>query len=537
MSGTIAPAPAAILLEVGTKPPATDVPLAPQGMPGNQKPGTMEEEATAANVAVVLHYSDVGWTGEPDDPDMPNQPFPPRITGLPTIGRSIRLMPEESARVSFQSGEVTLDNRDGALDLLGGEWSMEGQLVSLWRGPHRKPRKALFGEFTRIGVFRVDSAPLGTSSIRITVRDAASDLTGTLGATFQGTGGLEGPDTLSGQPKPVVVGSKANVPLVALYASMGTYLLSGASLSTIYAVRDRGVNVPIAAVYPNSAALLAASIPVGQCATCPNEGLVRIVGFTPSVGTADAVGIGGTTHAQCFQRILDLAGVTSERIDAAAIAAAWPGGEAGFLFNGETVASALEKVAQSIGGWWGSNRAGLITAGRIPIPEQVAPVLTLEKWMIDEAIKLRGAAPEEIAGAAPRYRQRINYNVLGRTQSGTDLTGALGDSQEQRDYYEKGFQTAYRYDGGVQLRYPKAADPDPLETGFKSRVDADALAAYFMACHSVRRRRWRVPVGRWGHLITLGQPIAIDWGFLAGKVWIPYASSEQGDNNEISVWG
>ena len=115
MSGTIAPAPAAILLEVGTKPPATDVPLAPQGMPGNQKPGTMEEEATAANVAVVLHYSDVGWTGEPDDPDMPNQPFPPRITGLPTIGRSIRLMPEESARVSFQSGEVTLDNRDLSL--------------------------------------------------------------------------------------------------------------------------------------------------------------------------------------------------------------------------------------------------------------------------------------------------------------------------------------------------------------------------------------------------------------------------------------
>lgn len=533
----IAPAPAAMLLEVGSKPPDVDIPAAPPFMPGKHMPGTFTEEYAASTSSLVLHVSDVGWTGEPDDPDLPNQPFPPRIVGLPSIVRSIRLMPEESARVSYQGGEVTLDNRDGAFDIAAGDWSMQGQLVSMWRGPHRKPRKAYFGEFTPVGVFRVDSAPLGSTTLRITLRDAASDLAGPICPTFAGTGGLEGPSSLTGQAKQVVAGEKPNVPLTAVWAAMGTYLASAASLSAIYAVRDAGVNVPIAAAYANSAQLLAASIPVGQCATCPNEGLVRFVGFVPTVPTADVTGAGGTSHADCFRRVLTVAGITDERLDTAGIAAAWPSGMAGFLFQSGSVANALEAIAQSVAGWWGSSRTGLITAGRIPVPERQVPILRLEKWMIDEAIKVRGAPPEEIAGVAPRYRQRVKFHVLGVTQSGTDLRGDLGADQASRDFYERGYELSYQYDGGAQLAYPLADDPDPLESGFRNRADADALGAYIMQLHSVRRRRYRVPVGRWGHLINLGQPISIEWGKLAGRIWIPYASTEQGDSNEISVWG
>lgn len=523
--------PTEYLLELGSAPIPTIVRRASLGQPGTHAVGAVPRQAGVTGTGVVLRYSQRGWIGEPGDADKPNVSYAARLVEPPTLTRGIRILPEESSRLTFQSGEVRLDNTDGGLDQVTGDWTMAGRPAVLLRGPHRQPLRAAYSEFARMAELRISGAALGASGrVSIGLREAARDLAVPVGSTYAGTGSLEGDATLKGQMRPSLYGLKRNAPVVPLLAAQLIYQVSGRALASVDGVRDGGAGLGGGTNYPNFAALLAASVPQSQYATCLAQGLIRLGSPPERQVTVDATGAGITNHSGIAQALLTgPGGLPAGRIDTASFSAL-PGGVAGFLFTSGTVEAALNEVTVSCAGWWGSDRLGRIVMGRLPVPETATPSFAVQRWMLT-------AEPSEIEGVPPRWRQRVGYRRLGLVQSATDLLGIASSDPAAVAAYGTAQLVETAVNATLLGLYPSATDPEPLPTGYDAATDAQALATYLLALHGTRRRRWRVPVGKWGAAIDVGQPISVDHPRLAGKTWIVTAMDESGDTKTLTLWG
>jgi hypothetical protein len=521
------------LIELGTAPVPSSVQAPSPATPGAWAMGAAPDSAaTTGEIAgTVLRLSLRGWIGEPSDDQMANVAYPNRLVEPPTLVRSIRVLPEDSARLTFQSGELSLDNADGGLDMLGGDWSMAGRPAVLRRGPHRTPIRARFGEFGRVADLRITSAAL-TSGDRLTLglREAATDLSVPVCQTYAGSGGLEGDASLRGQQRPLLLGIKRQIQLQLLLSSSLVWQVAAGPLLEVFGVRDQGADLTLAGDHPNLAALLGATVPPGSYATCLALGLVRTGRKPFGMLTADAQAAGDGSHNGVGLSLLrGPGGLPEDRIVASSFASL-PGGLAGWIWTGGTVAAALDEVLRSCGGWWGSDRLGRIVAGRLARPDLMAPRITLERWMLT-------AEPSEERGAVPRYRQRVAYRRLATVQSATDLVAIAADNPALVAAYGTAERVASAYSAATYDGYPSATDPDPLPSGYDAEGDAQTLADELLALHGVRRRRWRVQVGKWGHLVELGDVVAVDHPRLAGRSWVAVASDEVGDAKTLTLWG
>jgi hypothetical protein len=523
--------PPEFLVELGTAPPTVAVEIGSIGMPGGEAVGGLPDMPPATPGPAVLRYSLRGWIGEPEDAMAPNLAYPSRLMEPPSLVRSMRVLPEDSARASFQSGEISLRNDDGALNEVAGDWTMAGRPAVIRRGPHRQPRRAGYQEFGRVADLRITSAALSDANrIRIGLREAASDLQVPVSTPYAGTGGLEGDANLSGQLRPMLYGVKRQIPPVALLANQEIRQVSGRPLSAVFGVRDRGSELTPFGDYPSLSALSSAPLFAGGYATCLTEGLIRTASTPQGQLTVDAVGAGDTSHGGIALALLrGPGGQLEERLVPAGFTAQ-PAGAAGFLWSSGTVASALDEVMAACAGWWGSDRLGRIVAGRLRQPDSVGPEVTFARWMLQ-------AEPAEQGGVAPRWRQRVAYRRLETVQSATDLAGIASEDPALVAAYGTAQQVAIAFDTAITLAFPSATDAEPLPSGFDDQADAQALAAELLALHGVRRRRWRLSLGRWGHLVDLGAVVAVDHPRLAGRNWIVIASEEAGDDKTLTVWG
>ena len=270
-------------------------------------------------------------------------------------------------------------------------------------------------------------------------------------------------------------------------------------------------------------------MPQSRFATCLAQGLIRL-GSTPGGQvTVDATAAGNGTHGGiCLDLLGGPGGLTDDRIAPAGFLSALPPGQAGFLFTSGSVADALDQVTGACAGWWGSDRLGRIVAGRLLAPESMGVMARLERWML-------AAEPQEVAGTAPRWRQRVGYRALATVQSATDLVGIASEDPAAVAAYGTASQTATAYDTTIAQAYPAALDPDPLVSGFENA--ADALADALLALHGTRRRRCTAQVTRYGNLFDLGAAIEIDHPRLAGRPWIVVGLSERGDTKTADLWG
>ncbi|MBO1078096.1 hypothetical protein [Roseomonas haemaphysalidis] len=349
-------------------------------------------------------------------------------------------------------------------------------------------------------------------------------------STYAGTGGLEGDANLAGKARPLMLGVKRNLAPQPLLAASLVWQIGGGPLAEVGGVRDRGIGLAGTSDYPTLAALLAASVPAGRFATCLTQGLIKLGSPPAGQVTVDARSPGDTSHAAIALALLrGPGGLSDDRINSANFGALVPG-VAGFLWAGGTVTQALNDVVTAGAGWWGSDRLGRITAGRLLPPDAVATQVTFERWMLT-------AEPSEMAGTAPRWRQRVAYRALGVTQTATDLAGLVASDPGLVAYFGAAYQLATAFDTAISAAYPSAVDPAPLITGLDSEGDAAAVATQLLALHGVRRRRWRVRVGKWGNLVDLGNIVAVDHPKLADRNWIVVAADEAGDDKTLTLWG
>jgi hypothetical protein len=519
------------LVELGSAPIPVDVLPPSLGQPGGGAVGAVPDAAAAVtNPPVVWRYSLRGWIGEPGDAAMPNTAYLRRLVEAPSLVRSMRVLPEDSARLSFQAGELLLDNSDGALDYLLGAWTMAGQPATVRRGPHRTPIRAGYSEFGRVADLRITSPARRSSRLSIGLQASASDLSVPVCSVYAGTGGLEGDASLAGQNRPRLLGYKRQIKPTPLLATQLVWQVTEGVLLSVDGVRDGGAPLTPVGDFPTLAALLAASLPQSSFATCRAFGLIRT--GSPPAGqiTVDAQAAGDGSHGGiALALLLGPGGLDSDRIVAGSFAAL-PPGLAGWVWRSGTVAAALDQVLSSCAGWWGSDRLGRIVAGRLTRPDLVGPRATFDRWMLT-------AEPTEDAGAAPRWRQRVAYRVLDTVQSGTDLFGIASSNPALVAAYGTAQQVATAYDTSISVLYPSATDPEPLVSGFDAEGDAQTLAVELLALHGVRRRRWRVPVGKWGHLVDLGDIIAVEHPLLGDRNWCVIGAEQSGDAITLRLWG
>jgi hypothetical protein len=501
-----------------------------------------DRPADLATATPVVRVSDRGWIGEPSDSLAPNTPYWPRMAEPPALERSLPIYPDAARRLAATVGELVLANGDGRLDSLAGDWSVAGRRVVLRRGAHTRPLHAPLAGFAQVAELRAAGAAVGTSRLTLPLRPAAADLSLPACAIYAGSGGAEGAATLAGVSKPRLYGLRRNIEPILVEAGLLLYQLHDGPLQQVLAVRDRGVALTAAGDHASYAALAAASVAAGTYRTCLAAGVLR-VGAAPSLITVDARGdadasIGGYgtgSPASIARKLLagpgGLPGIDASRFD-------WPVGEAGLLVQGGTVAEAMEALAVSVFGWWGTDDLGAYQGGQLAAPEEVGPALTIEPWMLAEP-------PEEIGPPrAPWWRVRVAFQALGRTQEGDALAGAV--TAADRAYFGQAWSLSVLANTGSSAAYPLAEDGPVLVSGFDQAGDATAIALRLLALFGRPRRlfqaRLRPGAGGYAWPTTrLGACLSLRWpqhqALAAGRPMIVQGVSARGDATTLTLWG
>ena len=503
---------------------------------GAAVPGTLARPDTARSiVAPTYRYADRAWIGQPGDADRPHQYFAPRLVAAPDLQTSIPVLPENTRRETSIGG-IVLHNADGRLDDQGGDWSIAGQTVSIWRGPARSPLRAPFSAFARVASLRAMGAAYGTSQLRIDLQGAAADLDVPICTIYDGTGGLGGYAGIVGRPRPRACGWINNFQPQLIDPATQLYQVSDGEIAGISAVRDRGVPITFGGNYGTLPALQASSLPGGFWQSCIAVGVFRLGALPSGMVTVDASGdaasaTGGytTTLPGIVRKLIEgPGGLTSTRWLPASFAF-WPTGASGVVAQGGTVAGLLDSLARAAAGWWGADELGRIVGGVVVDPANQAATTT---------IRLLATPPEQISINAPRWRQRVAYDVMATTQTPADLAASVGATD--RDRYGEPARYATALDTSVLTSTPAALDPAPLPAILTSVADAQAMAANLLVLHRVRRWAWRIALGRYDDTLRLGAVVRVEApgaGRLAGRNWLVVGIRRSSPRMELTLWG
>ena len=253
-------------------------------------PGALARpDAARKFVAPTYRYAHRAWIGEPADIDRPNQYFAPRLVAAPDLQTSIPALPENTRRESSIGG-IVLHNADGRLDDQGGDWSIAGQTVNIWRGPAQPPLRAPFTAFARVASLRAMGAAYGTSQLRIELQGAAADLDVPICTIYDGIGGLGDYAGIVGRPRRRAFGWIAKFQPQLIDPATHLYQVSDGEIAGISAVRDRGVPITFGGNFGTLAALQASSLPEGFWQSCIAVGVFWLDALPSGMVTVDASG-------------------------------------------------------------------------------------------------------------------------------------------------------------------------------------------------------------------------------------------------------
>jgi len=488
----------------------------------------------------TLRLSDAGWIGEPNDADRPNAYYPGRVEVPLRVNREVAVMPEDSRRLRITYGTIDIMAGDAALDAAVARWAVSRRAVRVYRGRRRAPYTTPFSTFAAM----FSGVGVSWSNDGTRVKLEIRDLSYRLETPFQtlmygGTGGADGGSDLKGKAMPFTIGRKRNVKPDLVDDAHLVYRFHCRAAHAVLAARDRGGALSVAGNYATHEALIAAPLSSSQYATCLALGLVRTGALSPCLTLdieGDAVGGYVDTHGDCARRLFEYAGVAAASLVSESFADL-PTGTAGWYWGSDktsTTADALSEVVGSCVGWWGPGRDGRYAVGLLVDPAGLDPTLSIDTMMMREA-------PTEVSSpGSPRWRQRVEYRVLGTTQASADLLGegSTAVSAADRSLYGTGYLTATTAAVDIQTRWPDAEDPDPHVSAFDDAADAQTLADRLLARHRRQPRLWNVKVGPYGHRVDVGDAVRLTYprfGLADGPVGVAVGVDEEGDDVTLTI--
>jgi hypothetical protein len=312
---------------------------------------------------------------------------------------------------AFQGvGSVELINTDGGLDYLLGV-QLRRRVVRVWLGTEDTPVSALV-LCARAIIERVET--VGESAFRLILADASQELETPLQTETFTAGPLEG------LPLPVTLGICYSVPALQAEAPLLRYTLHDATgLGGMIAVTDSGVT-------------LTQTTQWDDYNTAPTFGFILNQSTAGQIlGDVLGPGAGIATENARLPRLVEYLlgtrrGLASSRWDGAGLGALdtelnqpelgrWVG-------EPLTYASALDEVADSIGGWWTIDPDGVMRIDRLRLPSG-SPALVLDRSRLGGEVQVEFDSAPGLAGAVLGSR---NWRPLAPSEQ----AGSVRDTAE-----------------------------------------------------------------------------------------------------------
>jgi hypothetical protein len=399
-----------------------------------------------------------------------------------------------ASRVGF--GDLVLANADGALDAFRG-FGVDGRELVVRAST--EPAAAFPAGWPVLFRGTMAGADTGLDTVTIRLRDRQAFAEQPVQRTlFAGTNvlpeGLEGGESdLRGKPKPITRGWVRNIEPVLVNTSRLIYQVNDGPVRDVVACMDAGAALRLGLAYADVSDLFATPPLPGTYRVCPTAGYLRL-GSAP-VGQVTCDVVEGTTPfdrtaAQLVRRLLlGPVGLTPDQLvesDFTALDAAQPAQCGVYLTEVTPVQDVLDRLAQSVGAWWGTDVDGRFRLRRLEAPTE-EPVLTFEAG---DLVRLARLPLAEAGGGIPASRITVRA-VRNHTVQTSGLAGVVGAARRAR--VAQPYQDAIADDDSVRTMHPLAPQRT-VETALACLADAQAEAARLLTLYGVPRDRYEARV-------------------------------------------
>lgn len=483
------------------------------------------DPATGAQTA--LRFATRAFTTQPGDTPA-NAWFEPCVQSPPIFSRSLARDGALSGRSFPDMGVITFANASGLLDGWG-NLNFDGRDVTVKLGLEG----AAYTDFQVVFSGLMAEPSITRLGVSLPVTDRQGALDKPLQATlFAGTGGMEGGADLKGKPKPVCLGEVKNIVPIPVDTTARIYQCHDGAINAITAVYDNGKLLATPANYTVdlAAGTFTLTAAPGGLITADVQGDATGGVFAASVGDVlrrIAVKYGGLADPGD----LDTAAFTALAVKTTATIGFYTGAADANVLN------VLDDVTSSVGAFYGFNRAGLFTVGRIGAPTGT-PSLTF-----DANDMLPGLTRDY---QPVRWRVRVGYQRAWAVQSPDTLDAAA--TQAFKDFVAQEWRTAeasnadIKTDGIGKGGHKNAIDPDQINTFLAVLADATTEAQRLLGVYGERRSLVKFMAKTKPFQLDVGAEILVShprFGLAAGKAMIVIGLNERPMMNEIDVtaWG
>jgi len=379
----------------------------------------------AAGTTTTLRYCSQPYTTKPSDTPA-NIYYDDRIVNPASISRTLYSNGTTSGASRVNYGAVELTNVDGGLDYIL-PYSFDGRSLVIKIGNAGDA----YSTFTTILSGTMEQVEFTFSKVTILVRDKLAIVDMPLQTTLYAgnnslPNGVEGVDDIAKSPKPLLYGQVFNIAPIMVNSSKLTYQINDGAIAAVGAVYDRGVALTFHADEPNVADLEAHNPPSGKYATCLALGYIRVGSVPTGILTCDATqgaASSNRTVAQVLKAMALKAGISSGDINASDVTALDTANSSvvGIWIDGaDSAISAMDKVAQSIGAYFGFDALGSLRMGLFTTPTGSA---TLE-ININNILSIEHSRTNDTDKGIPAWRVNLTYQKNYSVQD-FDLAGAV----------------------------------------------------------------------------------------------------------------
>lgn len=473
----------------------------------------------ATSSEVTLYYSGEGFITEPTDTPA-NTLFEPRLVEPISFSRSMF----SSGKIGGFSvpgfGELILTNADGGLDAFSG-YAWDGRSVEVKVGEDGAAYQYYFTIFTG----QARTVEFDDLFIRVILRDDQNDFDIDYPDTlYAGTGGNEGTAELAGQAKPHCYGQVHNIEPVLVDATNNVYQVHDGAIEAIDTVYDGGVALTLTTDYTVDL----------------TNGRFTLVAAPTGIITADVKGSkpGGTylaTVADIVKHLVeDHAGFTYPGdFDTASFTALNTANSAVVgVYDRDTtdLFNILDRLINSIGGFYGFDRDGKFQVGRVELPTGTA-AFEFDSTNIIEITRL--------ASAVPNHQVRVNYNKNFRVMSESDFDPSI--TTAKRDSLVREWSVATATDANVLTAYPNSSALI-VNTFLVDSTAAATEASRLLTIYKTQRDFYKILVKTQPYTLKLNDVVKITfnrYNLASGKLFRVISIVEDAANNEVELelWG
>ncbi len=434
-------------------------------------------DGTTANI----YLADARLVTGPDDTPA-HVAFSTRIIDPGTIGVSVFSDGRTGGASKLETGEIVVNNIDGALD----SWLDYG-----FDGWPVVSRSGVAGDaypsaWTTVIRGTCEAVEANSQQMVLRLRDKLRLLDMPVcSAVYGGTNvlpdGLDGTATdIKGRRRPAVFGQVLNVSPPCVNTSRNIY--ETGVCQSVDGVYVRGSALSQGADYTSQSDMETNAPSAGYYRAWPGGGYFRL--GTPADGAVTAdVTAGATaadrTTAHVLQALALAVGIPAGEIDSsdvAALDATNPAVVGIWVSDDSTARRCMDDVAASIGAFYCFDLPGMLRMGQLTAPTGT-PDLTLQDYQEGD-VERRPAADIAI----PAWRYSIGYAKNYTVQTG-DVAGAAVARQA---WLAEAYRVATADDASVQDQHLLATDVRE-DTLLVSESDASAEASRRLALYSVRR--------------------------------------------------